>query len=48
MAALLLSALLPLAAAVPCVQFDASFNLYAFGGENDVSLGAASSWSCKF
>ncbi|TXT11057.1 hypothetical protein VHUM_01808 [Vanrija humicola] len=43
---LALAALLPaLVAAVPCVQFDAQFNLYAFGGEQDVSLGPSSSWS---
>ncbi|KAL1410226.1 hypothetical protein Q8F55_004231 [Vanrija albida] len=43
---LALAALLPaLAAAVPCVQFDAQFNLYAFGGEEDVNLGPSSSWS---
>ncbi|CAK9786521.1 hypothetical protein CC85DRAFT_283117 [Cutaneotrichosporon oleaginosum] len=43
---LALATLLPaLAAALPCVQFDASRNLYAFGGEQDVSLGASSAWS---
>lgn len=34
-----------LAAAIPCVQFDADYNLYAFGGEQDVALGASSAWS---
>ncbi|OCF34632.1 hypothetical protein I316_03673 [Kwoniella heveanensis BCC8398] len=31
--------------AVPCVQFDASWNLYAFGGDQDVKLGSNSSWA---
>ncbi|WVO17991.1 hypothetical protein L204_105689 [Cryptococcus depauperatus] len=31
--------------AVPCVQFDASWNLYAFGGNQDVKIGDSSSWS---
>lgn len=45
---LTLAALLPaLAAAVPCVQFDFSYGLYAFGGEQDVALGAASTWACE-
>jgi hypothetical protein len=36
------------AGAVPCVQFDASWNLYAFGGSEDVKLGGSGSWGCKF
>lgn len=45
---LTLAVLLPaLATAVPCVQFDYSFNLYAFGGEQDVALGASSTWACE-
>ena len=36
-----------LAAAVPCVQFDSSWNLYAFGGASDVNLGQNSSWGCE-
>ncbi|WWD16720.1 hypothetical protein CI109_101151 [Kwoniella shandongensis] len=31
--------------AVPCVQFDANWNLYAFGGSSDVKLGTSDSWS---
>ncbi|WVQ79164.1 hypothetical protein IAT38_001260 [Cryptococcus sp. DSM 104549] len=31
--------------AVPCVQFDASWNLYAFGGDSDVKIGDNSTWS---
>ncbi|WVQ94465.1 hypothetical protein IAU59_001544 [Kwoniella sp. CBS 9459] len=31
--------------AVPCVQFDASWNLYAFGGDQDVKLGSNTSWA---
>jgi hypothetical protein len=43
---LALVTLLPaLATAIPCVQFDANSNLYAFGGEQDVSLGTSSAWS---
>jgi len=43
---LALAALLPLlATAVPCVQFDTSWNLYAFGGSQDVNLGQSSSWA---
>lgn len=38
------SLLLPLAAAIPCVQFDTAWNLYAFGGSQDVNLGQSSSW----
>ncbi|KAJ9101629.1 hypothetical protein QFC20_005158 [Naganishia adeliensis] len=30
--------------AKPCVQFDASWNLYAFGGSEDVSLGQNTTW----
>lgn len=33
--------------AVPCVQFDADWSLYAFGGNEDVKLGASDSWGCK-
>lgn len=43
----LFSLLAPLAAAVPCVQFDTAWNLYAFGGTEDVNLGQASSWARK-
>lgn len=43
-----LAALLPtLVAAVPCVQFDTQWNLYAFGGDKDVNLGQSSSWGCE-
>jgi hypothetical protein len=35
------------AAAVPCVQFDADWSLYAFGGSEDVKLGGSGSWGCK-
>lgn len=45
---LLLSAgaLLALSAhAKQCVQFDINGNLYAFGGDNDVSLGTSTSWA---
>lgn len=50
-----LAALLPLLAltapalvnAATCVQFDTQWNLYAFGGSQDVSLGQSSSWGCK-
>ncbi|BEJ12151.1 hypothetical protein CspHIS471_0206110 [Cutaneotrichosporon sp. HIS471] len=43
---LALAALLPaLAAAIPCVQFDADDNLYAFGGQEDVALGASNAWA---
>jgi hypothetical protein len=42
-----LAALLRLASAVPCVQFDTSWNLYAFGGSSDVNLGANTTWSCE-
>jgi hypothetical protein len=43
-----LAALLPsLASAATCVQFDTNWNLYAFGGSEDVSLGAASNWACE-
>ncbi|KAI9632354.1 uncharacterized protein MKK02DRAFT_40655 [Dioszegia hungarica] len=45
-ASLALAALLPLlATAVPCVQFDTQWNLYAFGGSQDVNLGKSSSWA---
>ena len=50
-ASLALAALLPLlATAVPCVQFDTQWNLYAFGGSQDVNLGKSSSWAreCLF
>lgn len=30
--------------AVPCVQFDAEWSLYAFGGSDDVKLGTSDSW----
>lgn len=33
--------------AKPCVQFDASWNLYAFGGTEDVSLGQNTTWGCE-
>ncbi|ORY29526.1 hypothetical protein BCR39DRAFT_495391 [Naematelia encephala] len=33
------------ASASPCVQFDTSFNLYAFGGTSDVNLGQNTSWA---
>ncbi len=33
--------------AVPCVQFDTSWNLYTFGGSSDVMLGQNTSWACK-
>lgn len=36
------------AGAVPCVQFDADWSLYAFGGSEDVKLGGSGSWGCKF
>jgi hypothetical protein len=35
------------AGAVPCVQFDADWSLYAFGGSEDVKLGGSGSWGCK-
>lgn len=35
------------ASAKPCVQFDASWNLYAFGGSEDVSLGQNTTWGCE-
>ncbi|KAL7419792.1 hypothetical protein Q5752_005708 [Cryptotrichosporon argae] len=38
-------ALAHLAVAVPCVQFDTSWNLYAFGGSSDVNLGQNTTWS---
>lgn len=41
------SLLLPLASAMPCVQFDTAWNLYAFGGSEDVNLGQSSSWGCE-
>jgi hypothetical protein len=44
----LLPALVSPAQAAPCVAFDASWNLYAFGGTNDVGLGAASSWGGEY
>ncbi|OXB33434.1 hypothetical protein LQV05_001839 [Cryptococcus neoformans] len=31
--------------AVPCVQFDSSWNLYAFGGDQDVMIGDNTTWS---
>lgn len=34
--------------AKPCVQFDASWNLYAFGGSEDVSLGQNTTWGCEY
>ena len=34
-------------AAKPCVQFDASWNLYAFGGSEDVMLGQNTTWGCE-
>ena len=34
--------------AATCVQFDTQWNLYAFGGSEDVGLGQSSSWGCKF
>ena len=33
--------------ALPCVQFDTSWNLYAFGGTTDVKLGQNTTWSSK-
>ena len=46
----MLAAALPLlgagVGAVPCVQFDASWGLYAFGGSEDVKLGTSDSWGC--
>ena len=36
------------AGAVPCVSFDASWGLYAFGGSEDVKLGTSDSWGCAF
>jgi hypothetical protein len=30
-----------------CVQFDAQWNLYAFGGSEDVSLGQNTTWGCE-
>ncbi|GMK54613.1 hypothetical protein CspeluHIS016_0111990 [Cutaneotrichosporon spelunceum] len=43
---LALAALLPaLAAAIPCIQFDADDNLYAFGGDEDVALGTSDAWA---
>ncbi|WVW79922.1 hypothetical protein I302_101892 [Kwoniella bestiolae CBS 10118] len=41
----LLSAFTATVSAVPCVQFDSSWNLYAFGGSSDVKLGANTTWS---
>ena len=35
------------AGAVPCVQFDAEWSLYAFGGSEDVKLGGSGSWGCR-
>lgn len=32
--------------AVTCVQFDSSWNLYAFGGDQDVKIGDNNTWSC--
>ncbi|OCF58136.1 hypothetical protein L486_04166 [Kwoniella mangroviensis CBS 10435] len=40
-----LTALTASVSAVPCVQFDSSWNLYAFGGSDDVKLGANTTWS---
>ena len=40
-----LAAVPQLARAVPCVQFDNSWNLYAFGGDNDVKLGQNTTWA---
>jgi hypothetical protein len=31
-----------------CVQFDAQWNLYAFGGSEDVSLGQNTTWGCEW
>lgn len=31
--------------ALPCVQFDTSYNLYAFGGSEDVKLGSNTTWA---
>lgn len=40
--------LLPaLASAATCVQFDSDKNLYAFGGEQDVSFGTVDTWGCE-
>lgn len=33
--------------AVPCVQFDTAWNLYAFGGSSDVNLGQNTTWACE-
>ncbi|ORX36369.1 hypothetical protein BD324DRAFT_642541 [Kockovaella imperatae] len=41
----LLSLIPSLVFAVPCVQFDTNWDLYAFGGNEDVKLGNSSSWS---
>ncbi|WWC87658.1 uncharacterized protein L201_002548 [Kwoniella dendrophila CBS 6074] len=41
----ILSALTASVAAVPCVQFDTNWNLYAFGGSSDVKLGANTTWA---
>lgn len=35
------------AGAVPCVSFDASWGLYAFGGSEDVKLGTSDLWGCE-
>ncbi|WWC60080.1 uncharacterized protein I303_102643 [Kwoniella dejecticola CBS 10117] len=40
-----LTALTATVSAVPCVQFDSSWNLYAFGGSEDVKLGANTTWA---
>ncbi|ODN80723.1 hypothetical protein L202_02885 [Cryptococcus amylolentus CBS 6039] len=47
LASLAIASLLSAAAAnaVPCVQFDASWNLYAFGGDSDVKIGDNTTWS---
>ncbi|ODO06328.1 hypothetical protein L198_01560 [Cryptococcus wingfieldii CBS 7118] len=47
LASLAIASLLSAAAAnaVPCVQFDASWNLYAFGGDSDVRIGDNTTWS---
>ncbi|GHJ89848.1 hypothetical protein NliqN6_6250 [Naganishia liquefaciens] len=42
--AILAASALSAATAKPCVQFDASWNLYAFGGSEDVMLGQNTTW----
>lgn len=36
----------PAVRAGTCLSFDTAWNLYAFGGDNDVKLGASSAWAC--